>query len=221
MLVYGGASKKEANTVSTLSSTGTALATVSLAGPVETEQGKKPFIDPLYNSFGPKCLADNAEFPRDSEACLGTRDYCGWKKYEAMGEHFDSPKSCMDSRQPPLFKEPASEENQANFCEGNPTFKGDAWRATTEPCLGTVAYCNKKAYEGTGETYDNPDECITLRVKTLTKNASLFQPLLDGIHQISSAKVQQGLIDAIPKCKTVDGGTMERPLVEIECPKVS
>lgn len=154
-----------------------ALATASLAGPIETRQSKKPFIEPIYDDFWDKCdniyTSGQGKPPRNSEACQGTRDYCTRKLYEAMGEHFESPKACIDSPGPPPFKEPAAMEKKVEFCGTDSKFAGDAWRATSEPCLGTVEYCNKKHYEDTAETYETSDQCIAVRQKTNPEPAKL------------------------------------------------
>lgn len=135
-------------------------ATASLAGPImETRQSKKPFLEPNDEcNQGP---AFRPNLPELGEDCLGTLDYCQYKHlYEAFGERYDSSKACLDAREQPPFKEPAKPGTEG--CEST-QFAWSTRDKNKERCLGTVEYCNKKLYEGTAETFDNPDQCIAAR----------------------------------------------------------
>ncbi|KAM3514305.1 hypothetical protein MY11210_002095 [Beauveria gryllotalpidicola] len=139
-----------------------AFAAASMAGPVETRQEKKPFVERPDEDFWMKeCY--KGSHPRNSEFCLGTRLYCKDKYFKSQGEPFDSVQDCFRSRETPAFQEPAPEENSFELCVGNAFAANEAWRKTSEACLGTVEYCNQKIYEKDGEPFDSPKACVDSR----------------------------------------------------------
>ncbi|KAM3496509.1 hypothetical protein MY3957_000349 [Beauveria namnaoensis] len=152
-----------------------AFAAASVAGPIETRQNKKPYVEaPDQAFYAEKCFAGQ-KYPT-SEVCLGTREYCMKKKYRFEGEPFDSVQDCFRSRETPAFREPALNgpgfaQQHDNLCADFTRYIDDIWKPSSEACVGTMEWCNQKTYEKDGEPFDNPKDCIDSR-KTAQSGAN-------------------------------------------------
>ncbi|KAK8148039.1 hypothetical protein G3M48_000518 [Beauveria asiatica] len=158
-----------------------AFAAASMAGPVETRQNKKPFVERTRDDFFAKECRDGPHSPT-SEFCLGTREYCMRKGYKSEGEPFDSVQDCFRSRETPAFQEPPSGKQRFDACATDSRYWGDLWMQTSEACLGTVEFCNQKIYEKDGEPFDSPEACVDSR-KTPQSGANKEVSKGDDIRQ--------------------------------------
>lgn len=129
----------------------------------------------LVRGLCPGRRSPQAKYAKDSEFCLGTVEWCTKGHY---GDAFNSPRACLDSRQP-LFMPRVTSDAYQDVCVGNAKFSGDTWRYSSEACLGTVLYCSYKHYEKAGESFANPQECLDSRWDPSTSceaNSTTGQP---------------------------------------------
>ncbi|PMB68497.1 hypothetical protein BM221_005076 [Beauveria bassiana] len=159
-----------------------AFAAASVAGPIETRQNRKPFVEvPDVAFFIQECL--NGPRSPTSELCLGTRDYCRKKKnYNSEGEPFDSIQDCFRSRETPAFHEVLSGRQRYLACDANAYDWNDFGKSPSEACLGTIEWCNQKIYENDGEPFDSPKDCIDSR-KTAQSGANTQVSKGDDVRQ--------------------------------------
>ncbi|KAM3462429.1 hypothetical protein NHJ6243_004178 [Beauveria neobassiana] len=127
-----------------------AFAAASVAGPIETRQNKKPFVEaPDQAFYAEKCFAGQS-YPTSE------------------GEPFNSVQDCFRSRETPAFREPALNgpgfaQQHDNLCADFTRHIDDIWKPSSEACIGTVEWCNQKTYEKDGEPFDSPKACIDSR----------------------------------------------------------
>ncbi|KAM3507418.1 hypothetical protein MY10362_001800 [Beauveria mimosiformis] len=146
----------------------------SLAGPIETRQDKKPFIEVPDVNFWINQCRNGPNLP-SSEICRGTHAYCKERFYKKAGEPFGSTQDCFRSRETPAFQEPAPRREMDDLCAGWSKSWSDLWMKTSEACLGTNEYCNQKIYEKDGEPFDSPQACIDSRKAKSSANPEVSQ----------------------------------------------
>ncbi|KAF5128208.1 hypothetical protein E5D57_009142 [Metarhizium anisopliae] len=148
-----------------------ASAAASLAGPLQTGQNKMEFMPPWYGPWGGCETPYHPDRWVTSEYCVGTLHYCTKGRYR-NGENYTSSKACYDAREPPLFIEPSKDYEACTTGK----WKWGSFDSKKEICRGTKEFCDQKLYEGTIETYDNPEQCINARRR---KKMPFFEHWID------------------------------------------
>ncbi|KAM3529954.1 hypothetical protein MY4038_005171 [Beauveria bassiana] len=138
-----------------------AFAAASVAGPIETRQNRKPFVE----------VPDDAFFIQEKK-----------KNYNSEGEPFDSIQDCFRSRETPAFHEVLSGRQRYLACDANAYDWNDFGKSPSEACLGTIEWCNQKIYENDGEPFDSPKDCIDSR-KTAQSGANTQVSKGDDVRQ--------------------------------------
>ncbi|KAF1735410.1 hypothetical protein CRV24_004334 [Beauveria bassiana] len=145
-----------------------AFAAASVAGPIETRQNKKPYVEAPDQAFY-------------DEKCFAGQNY-PTSEYNFEGEPFDSVQDCFRSRETPAFKESLSGKQRYLACDANAYYWDDFGKKTSEACIGTIEWCNQKSYEKDGEPFDSPKACIDSR-KTAQSGANTQVSKGDDVRQ--------------------------------------
>ncbi|KAM3446392.1 hypothetical protein NHJ6243_010226, partial [Beauveria neobassiana] len=111
---------------------------------------KKPFV------------LDIGKCDKNTEECQGTFKYCRYELYR-FEESFKDPAECLASREPgpmplKLFWQPGK-STLKNCGPGD----GASTKRNSEPCVGTLEYCQKGHYTAYDESFGSADECIASR----------------------------------------------------------
>ncbi|KAK8142588.1 hypothetical protein G3M48_008534 [Beauveria asiatica] len=119
----------------------------------------KPFKQP-DNSINSVKSCGNTK--GESEACVGTLEYCQKGYYAQFNESFGSAEECVASRESALLKPFKQPDNSVDSC-GIPSFRGNT-QGHSEPCVGTVMYCSKGYWaEYKEESFASEEECLKAR----------------------------------------------------------
>ncbi|KAM3458689.1 hypothetical protein MY3296_000447 [Beauveria thailandica] len=130
---------------------------------VRQTESKRPFVQPAdHNDIG-KCgdLHDplvGGNTKDESEACVGTLNYCQKGYYAKFNESFGSAKECVASREPapPAPLKPFKKPDDSNESCDNTVYKSEA-------CVGTLNYCQNGYYEQFNESFGSAEECVGSR----------------------------------------------------------
>ncbi|KAM3434765.1 hypothetical protein MY4824_005274 [Beauveria thailandica] len=127
---------------------------------VRQTESKRPFVQPADDNHLDKCgnplFAGNTQ--RESEACVGTLDYCQKGYYAQFKESFGSAEECVASREPapPVPLKPFKKPDDSNESCGDTVYKPEA-------CVGTLNYCQNGYYQQFNESFGSAEECVGSR----------------------------------------------------------
>ncbi|KAK8142322.1 hypothetical protein G3M48_008991 [Beauveria asiatica] len=111
---------------------------------------KKPFV------------FDIGKCDKNTEDCQGTFKYCRDHLYQFV-ESFEDPAECLASREPgPMPLKPFWQSDKRTLTNCG-LGDGGSTKRNSEPCVGTIEYCQKGHYTAHHESFGSADECVASR----------------------------------------------------------